>query len=505
MARNNTPSFVLNCKILADDGEKKFLSKKMDMVNRIYNVGVKYYRKQVEALREDVWFQYSLEQWKKTEPDTSERKFWSTEISACITNYRLNEYDIHSFFGQLKVRGYEKGIGINIVQKVGSALHKSIEKAIFSGTEIHYRKYGTTRSFEDKKSDSGIILRREKWTVTIMGHTMRLRPIRKKDYYMQEALKHRVKFCRVVRNPSKTGYDYYLQIVLEGTPPKKVKRGSGTCGVDEGVSTVAYDNDDEADFVVLADGIEKYDREIRDAAVVYERRLRMANPECFNDDGTRKKGAKFTKRTKNAIKALFHLKNAYRRRSASIREKHGHLANRIVSHCYEIVKEPMNFRALQKRSRSKTERQDKVSEVKQKDGTVKKIRKFKRKKRFGKSINHRAPGLFNLLLEQKAKQYEVEVTEIDIQKYKASQYDHVTDSYKKKGLSERGSRIGGKRVQRDLYSSFLLRNYKDAEHPDRDKCISDFKPFLKRQGNVVNRMLKTGDTTRNFGLALFVA
>ena len=41
-------------------------------------------------------------------------------------------------------------------------------------------------------------------------------------------------------------------------------------------------------------------------------------------------------------------------------------------------------------------------EVKQKDGTVKVIQKYKRKKRFGRSINRRAPARFLLRIGKKS-------------------------------------------------------------------------------------------------------
>ena len=83
----------------------------------------------------------------------------------------------------------------------------------------------------------------------------------------------------------------------------------------------------------------------------------------------------------------------------------------------------MEFSALAKRSK-KTERQDKLSEVKKKDGTVKLVRKYKRKKRFGKSLNDRSPALFQTRLKQKCVQYGLAYMETDKWKYRASQYDH---------------------------------------------------------------------------------
>ena len=66
------------------------------------------------------------------------------------------------------------------------------------------------------------------------------------------------------------------------------------------------------------------------------------------------------------------------------------------------------------------------TEVKQKDGTVKVIQKYKRKKRFGRSINRRAPARFLLELERKVESVGGVYAEVDTKEFKASQYNHVT-------------------------------------------------------------------------------
>ena len=110
-------------------------------------------------------------------------------------------------------------------------------------------------------------------------------------------------------------------------------------------------------------------------------------------------------------------------------------------------------------------------EVKQKDGTVKVIQKYKRKKRFGRSINRRAPARFLLELKRKAEAVGGVYAEVDTKEFKASQYNHVTDAYEKIPLSQREKEIGNRKVQRDLYSAFLIRNADlDFKHPDRERC-----------------------------------
>ena len=136
-------------------------------------------------------------------------------------------------------------------------------------------------------------------------------------------------------------------------------------------------------------------------------------------------------------------------------------------------------------------------EVKQKDGTVKVIQKYKRKKRFGRSINRRAPARFLLELKRKAEAVGGVYAEVDTKEFKASQYNHVTDTYEKIPLSQREKEIGKRKVQRDLYSAFLIRNADlDFKHPDREKCEYEFEYFAKMQDQLILKMKESGLSMR---------
>ena len=136
-------------------------------------------------------------------------------------------------------------------------------------------------------------------------------------------------------------------------------------------------------------------------------------------------------------------------------------------------------------------------EVKQKDGTVKVIQKYKRKKRFGRSINRRAPARFLLELKRKAEAVGGVYAEVDTKEFKASQYNHVTDAYEKIPLSQREKEIGKRKVQRDLYSAFLIRNADlDFKHPDREKCEYEFEYFADMQDQLILKMKESGLSMR---------
>ena len=473
----------------------------MKICNKIYNTSVKHYKAVLSLLYEDFWYNTALYEFRNSKLKT-DKVLWSKELFICMQAYGLTEYDIHKYIGYQKTKAFDKGVGINIAQKLGTNLYQSIKKAVFSNTKIHYRKYEQTNSFEDKTSKSGIIYNENKDIVKIMGINFNLKAIRKNDFYLQEAMNNKIKYCRVIRKPFKNKYKYFLQIVMEGTAPEKLKLGNGYCGLDEGVSTIAYYNDKDSDFVVLANGVEKYEKLIYRANQKYQRRIRLNNLNCYNKDGTIIKGAKF-KRTKGSNSALMELKNAYRKKTIFIKQEHNKLSNKIVKECHTLIKEPMNFKALQKRSKV-LKRQNKESMIKQKDGTKKIIIKYKRKKRFGKSINRRSPGLFNKIIEDKILKYGGFIIEVNIHKYKASQYNHITKEAIKPSLSERTKQIGKYRVQRDLYSSFLLYNILNEETINFDTSKKLFKEFIEKQEKVIKKIKETGDITNNFGIKDFI-
>lgn len=182
------------------------------------------------------------------------------------------------------------------------------------------------------------------------------------------------------------------------------------------------------------------------------------------------------------------LKTLFRKKAAYIKQSHNELCDLLLKYANHFYVEKMNFKALQKRSKN-TECSDKTTDIKQKNGSVKTVNKFKRKKRFGKSLNNRAPALFDKTLNYKAKRYGFVVEYIDTKTYKASQYNHKKDVYEKVPLGQRTKLIGKDKVQRDLYSAFLIKNAdKNLKEPNKSQCKKEFKHFIELQNKEINEL-----------------
>lgn len=208
-----------------------------------------------------------------------------------------------------------------------------------------------------------------------------------------------------------------------------------------------------------------------------DRSLRATNPDNYNENGTiKKQGCKKVvwNKSNHYIKYQNRLKELYCKQADVRKYQHECLANQIVSLGNNIYVETMNFSGLAKKS-TKTEQNDKG--------------RYKRKKRFGKSIANRAPAMLLEIIDRKLSYYGKHLIKIDTWSAKASQFNHFDGTYKKKSLSQRWNDFNGIKVQRDMYSAFLIMNIaSDLKSFDIDKCNERFDNFYRLHNLEVERL-----------------
>ena len=315
--------------------------------------------------------------------------------------------------------------------------------------------------------------------------------------------------CREIRGKLRV----YVQINIADNPlPKRRKDGSprhdfsktGRVGCDNGSQSFAVVS---KDVVLLENTAERGGKSTKAREKLIRQRQRKmgssrrkTNPERFNPDGTYKKGTRGKMKKSKHYRRLQRLVREQQRREAdsrkyAIRED----ANRIRSLGDELVIEPSNAKALQRRSKKPAEKSDKTIEIKQKDGTTKTVQKNKRKKRFGRSVLHRCPGTFQADLKKKFGDGYHEVSK----NFRASQYDHVIDKYIKKKLEERWHVFqDGKKVQRDIYSAFLMFcSDNDYKTPDRAACLAAFDQFFKLHEALIESIIRNHLNICNSGIS----
>lgn len=298
-----------------------------------------------------------------------------------------------------------------------------------------------------------------------------------------------ISYCRIVRKFVRSKYKFYVQAVFKGAPPTKFNKdtgeikhslGDGDVGLDIGTSTIAISSKSDVKLLILADKVQNIEDEKRRLLRKMDRSRRTTNPENYNEDGTIKKQGNMKviwNRSNHYIKYQNQLKELYRKQVDVRKYQHECLANYIVSLGNNIYVEQMNFAGLQKKA-IKTEKNDSG--------------KFKRKKRFGKSLANRAPAMLMTIINRKLAYYGLELVEINTFKAKASQFNHTTGEYHKKSLSQRWNDLNGIRIQRDLYSAFLIMNISDdLECFDIEKCNDRFDNFKNLHDVEIQRLSQT--------------
>lgn len=478
--------------------DEQVLDKRFHAVSHIHNVLVKHAKKCLKRLSCDKEYQalkaeYSalLKKNKLSKDDKVYKKQLSQRMTDIIRSYDLSEYSFQAYI-KVCAKQFRKCLSSQQVQKEATRVWHGVEDVLYgNGKELHFKKFRDFNTICGKTNTNGVKFYKDTCSIEWLGLNINYKLPKDKDYIL-EALESDISYCEIERKMFSNGWHYYVVVYLKGDAPhrlKTVEAEYNITGVDIGTSTVAALSDKVATLKELAPKCKDYNKRIEKLLRSMDISKRISNPNKYKSDGTIDKSnrGKWIY-SKTYLKSLNRLKALYRQKAAYIKQSHEEMINKLLKESVNFVVEDMSFKGLQCKSKN-TERSDKVSDIKQKDGSVKQIHKYKRKKRFGKSLNNRAPASFITILLRKATLYGGDVYKVDTKSFRASQYNHVTDEYIKPSLSERDKLIDGRKVQRDLYSAFLLKNSNtELNKPDRNKCIYGFDKFLELQDNLIAEM-----------------
>lgn len=484
------------------------MEKRFRLIQRIHNQMVKHAKHLLTKLHKDqeyieLMVSYGEIKEKADNGDAAAKKRLReirTRLNAICQGIGLTKNAFDSYVSHMQHK-YKKNIHSHQAQVEAERVWKGVESVLFhDGKDVHYKKGASFRTIRGKNHSTGIVLYQKgendyfiKWNKLIIPvkTPRRARPdLPSGKNYLQEAFADdKIVYCEIVRLWFKSGWRYYVNVYLSGTVPQKIVPGKSVMGIDEGTSTVAAVSETSVILEELAPCCRDYNARIAQLQRQVDISTRITNPLCFHKDGTAKKrkdriGVRWVF-SKSCLRKKAEIRELYRKKSEYITHCHGAVVNQMIKDSSVFVLEPMDFKALAKKAKQ-TKRQDKASCVKQKDGSVKSVYKYKKKKRFGKSISDRGPAELIQILERKCSQYGLLVYEVDKWEYRASQYDHVTNKYRKSPLSQRMKCIGGHIVQRDLYSAFLLSCREHEKKPDRAKCKRLFHGFVEQHDLYIN-------------------
>ena len=476
-------NFIVQFPLRTEKYQEDILNKRFEIGRKIYNslvtVSQKRYKEMIKMRKYRNLMSMLTGNKKSDKPILK-------QIDQIRKEYGLTEYSLHADVKEMQ-KHFKKNVDSFTAQKIATTLWKSYDKLFYgNGKRVYYKKYGDMNSLEGKSNSTGIRLVDEHLIWNGLNIPV---VIDWNNPYEYQAMQSEISYCRIIRKFVRNKYKFYVQVVFKGTPPTKFNKetgeikhslGESDVGLDIGTSTIAISSNTDVKLLILADKVQNIEDEKRRLSRKMERSRRATNPENYNEDGTiKKQGSKkvIWNKSNHYVKYQNQLKELYRKQADVRKYQHECLANYIVSLGRNIYIEQMNFAGLQKKA-AKTEKNDSG--------------KFKRKKRFGKSLANRAPAMLMTIINRKLACYELELIEINTFKAKASQFNHMTDEYHKKSLSQRWNDLNGIKIQRDLYSAFLIMNISDdLESFDIEKCNDRFDNFKMLHDIEIQRLSST--------------
>lgn len=473
-------NFIVQFPLRTEKYQEDVLNKRFEIGRKIYNSLVNITQKRYKEMIKTKKYRTLLSS--LTGNKKIDKDIWK-QINNIRKQYGMSEYSLHSDV-KLIQHHFKDNIDSNTAQKIASELWKSYDKLFYgNGKKVYYKKYNTFNALEGKTNTSGIRFKNDK----IIWNGLEIPVIIDYgNYYEYQALQCDICYCRILRKYIRNKYKYYLQIIFKGNPPVKVDTktgelkhyvGNGDVGIDIGISTIAIASQSDVKILELADRVQNIENQKQKLLRKMDRSRRANNPDNYNEDGTiKKQGNKkvIWNKSNHYIKYQNELKELYRKQTDIRKYQHECLANYIISLGNKVYVEKMNFSGLQRRAKN-TEKNDKG--------------KFKRKKRFGKSLANKAPSMLLTIIDRKLKYFGEELIEINTFEAKASQFNHFDKTYTKKTLSQRWNDFNGIKVQRDMYSAFLIMNISnDLKSFDIDKCNERFENFYRLHNLEVDRL-----------------
>lgn len=474
MAKAKTESFVLELELVVNPHELKVIQKKLNVGRQIYNACLGEALKCLHKVQSDPEYRSLLK-----EPTSRERNARLREIEC---KYGYSEYQLHTWVTDCK-KHFSGHLGINEVQKLATRAFKAVEKVHYRKADrVHFKRKDELVSIENKSNKQGL---RWKDDHVVWGELSLAVRVKKKDNYARAALEAKTKYIRIVPKVIRGKERFFVQFIQEGLPPakeRKVGPADSRVGIDPGTATMAIVSDTTVCLAELAPDAQKDEKKLRRIQRAMDRSRRATNPQNFNENGTIKKGPKKWYYSNRYHKLAIKQKELHRKAKAKRKQSHESLANKVIAMGLDVRTETMSYQGLQKRSKKTTRNV--------KNG------KINKKKRFGKSLSNRAPAMFLTILERKLKYYGHCLKKAETFSIKASQFNHRTGEYTKKHLSDRWNLIDGKRVQRDLYSAFLLFCTNDSLNGiDLVQANNRYDQFLDLHNEEILRIKSSGNKT----------
>ena len=494
MKKVYTPTYTTELELDVTPWQERVLLAREKVAVQVYNYALNKSIKLVHCLQNDPEYKALTHMKEKTTEDKA-------RLVQMRRNVGFTAFDINKLANQcrhhFKNRKEFRHGSLNaspiespIAQGLGERAFRASENVLYGKADkVRFKRKGQPILMEGKDNGHAIMLRDT--TVFWGGLGLPLKPIDPDNLYLVATFQDRVKHCGVFRKIIRERNRWYVRIVHEGVPPTEYKKnpeiiGQGRVGIDIGTSTLAECSETAVKLHELNPSYSNDDAEKRRLLRKMDRSRRANNPQNFNPDGTIRRPPKGQRLQWHDSNNNIRTRNSYRElcRKAAVKRKQEQniLTKKIMSHGEVFIVEDMGYKALQKKAKKTTRN--------------KRNGRYNSRSRLGKAIANRAPSGQIAALERKLAYFGIPLQKVDTWTFKASQYCHLTGKCVRKQLYERWNVFDGRRVQRDLYSAFLLMNASASlDAVDHDLCFRTYEDFLLKHDEEVARLkgLPQGD------------
>ena len=488
-----TESYCVTFEVKVNPSDRPEIDRRTECARQIYNSCLGQCQKRWRQIRSIPKWRSALKELqslnRKAELSCEEKfrqKALRQQLKAIEQTEGFSEYALHAYALTIN-RHFGSPLGSNELQKAATFAWRTFERYRFGNAKrVRFKRRDDSITIENKSNSFGLRLKDDK---VLWGskHARTLQfplIVKRNDMYAQQTFLDQTKFIRFSERTIRGERRFFIQAVKEGTPPPKKRQygeGKPAIGIDLSPSTLVAYSPEKAVIEALAKNCKDIEAALRRINRAIDRSYQATNPEAYNENGTFKKGCRLVP-SKRCQKLMAKRKELFRKQAAVRKQSHEKAANELIAQSTDIRVEDTAVTSWTART--------KETSVNPKNG------KIRSKKRFGKTVARRAPAMLLSIIDRKLKYRGYALKRVVSRTVKASQYDHSTGQYSKKRLCDRWCVIDGHRVQRDLYSAFLISHVtgKQLGTIDRKACCDDWMNFLKLQDEV----LKTCD--KNLGI-----
>ena len=432
MARKSTPTFIHEMPIRLDRMKAHAVSKRFDVAHFPYNVVVQVMLQRLDALRADPRYALACKLPKK---DDAQRKTRNALFNALRADHQFSEFAAHAVVAQhIRASGYlDELIDSHTAQTLASRAFDACEKYMIGlRGRPRFKRRGEIASIEGKGPASPLQWANDHvvWGGKRRDRRLVLRPtfdLADKQGIEAHALSGKIKYVRLVRRKIRGDWAFFVQLVCEGEPLQRFEARNEDAAIDLGPSTAAIVSHTTAALVSFLPTIDEDLAAKRVLQRELDRSRRTTNPQCFNLNGTWKRGQRQTVFSKRYRVTRAKLAEQERIMAETRDRAHGRLSNIVLRDFGKVVK-------------------------------TEKLSKVAWQKRWGRRMKATAPATFMSKTDRKAGNAGGAVVEFNAGRHKLSQYDHTQGDFVKKPLSLRWHVLrdgSGQVVQRDLYSAWL--------------------------------------------------